>query len=247
MTTVNSPRGLPRCDATSAGRADQYLLVALGELASGSHRGGGHPLARAPRAGPPCGAAPRTAPAAARRTPPAANSRSSALARADAGRDGRKPPNTNPCASTPDRATAAVTAAGPGTTSTEAPASRAAATSVGAGVRDAGHTRVGRQRQRLAGGEPCQQAGKAAGAVVLVEGLRRRARSDVGEQPRGQPRVLGHDQVGRPQRLGGTWGQVAQVADRRADDQEPARASRRAARRRAVAGGRGGRSPACAG
>ena len=65
-------------------------------------------------------------------------SRSRAARRAETGRVGRKPPNTNPPPDSPATARAAVTADGPGTTSTAWPAPRAAATSSAPGSEMAG-------------------------------------------------------------------------------------------------------------
>jgi hypothetical protein len=45
----------------------------------------------------------------------------------------------------------------------------------------------------------------------------------VREQTSRQTGVLGHDEVRAAQGLAGAWGEVAQVADRRANHQEPTR------------------------
>ena len=86
-----------------------------------------------------------------------------------------------------------------------------------AGVGDGGHTGVGHERARLTG----EQAGDdllAAGVfVVLIVAHARFFDLKMVEELRRHARVLGGDEVGAAQRLECTHGQVAEVADRRAD------------------------------
>ena len=137
---------------------------------------------------------------------------------------------------------------GPGTTSTAAPASRAAATRARTGVGDTGHARIGGQRQRLAGRQPRQQP--AAGALAPLCSLKDcvGVRAPTWARSRAASRVSSATtRSAVAQRLGGARREVTQVADRRADDQEPAVSHSSRGASRDGAAGRGGRSPACAG
>ena len=235
MTTVNSPRGLSRRRCDLRWRADQHLLVALGELASGGHRGGWAPARPAPPAGPSCGAAPRTAPAAARRTPrrPTAG-RAPWRARMPAGtagsrrrrsrapppRTGQRPPSPPPARAPPP------------------PMRRPRAQLPPAGRRDP-RRRACRRRWSAPASRPqpsrASKPGRRPAPLCALKdcvGVRAPTWASSRAASRG---VLGHHQVGGPQRLGGAWRQVAQVADRRADHEEPAsghRSRREPGRRR---------------
>ena len=86
-----------------------------------------------------------------------------------------------------------------------------------AGVGDGGHAGVGHERARLAREQPRDDLLTAGVLVVLVVAHARLFDLKVVEQLCGHARVLGGDEVGAAQRLECAHGQVAEVADRRAD------------------------------
>ena len=90
------------------------------------------------------------------------------------------------------------------------------------GVGDGGHAGVGHERARLTGEQPGDDLLTAGVFVVLIVAHARFFDLKMVEELRRHARVLGGDEVGAAQRLECTHGQVAEVADRRADQRETA-------------------------
>ena len=128
-------------------------------------------------------------------------------------------------AGSPLTTSAASAADGPGTTSTGCPARPPPRDQPLAGVGHAGHAGVGDERHPLAAGRGGRAGGAISRASVCSLTDHERAALDAGERQQlaGAAGVLAAHDVGRGQRLGRPGREVAEVADRRADEHEPAR------------------------
>ena len=149
---------------------------------------------------------------------------------------GRNPSKTNRPAGRPLTTRAVTAADGPGTTSTACPASTAARTSRSPGSEMPGMPAsvTTATRSPAASRSSTPPMARCLG-VVVDHDERASVHPGVLQQPPGAPGVLAADGVGVAERLDGARRQVAQVADRRADEHERHRVSpaARAGRRRA--------------
>ena len=139
---------------------------------------------------------------------------------------GRKPSKKNRSVGRPATASAASAADGPGSGGDGVAGVAGVAHELEARIGDERRAGVRYQRDRFAGGEPCQELRPRRGGVVLVVGRERCGDAVMVEQLARDPRVLAGDQVGRGQRFQRAERDVAQIADRGCDQMQAGREPR---------------------
>ena len=87
-------------------------------------------------------------------------------------------------------------------------------------VRDAGHPRVGDERDVAPTSQRRHDLPRPLGLVAREEGAHRDLDADVREEPTGAPSVLARDEVHLGEHGAGALGQVREVPDRGTDDVE---------------------------
>jgi hypothetical protein len=89
-----------------------------------------------------------------------------------------------------------------------------------AGVRHDGRAGIGDEREVFTRAEPAQDPLDAFALVVLMQGHQGRVCARPFDQQAAPPRVLREDAGDRRERFGGSGAEVAEVADRGADEVE---------------------------